>query len=77
MEIKISKTELLKTLSLISGIVEKKTTMPILTNVLIEAKTKKVVFTATDLEVGITSSIQAEVLKEGLVAVHARGLLTL
>ena len=74
MEIKISRSELLKALSLIQGIVERKTTMPILTNVLLDAKGKAITITATDLEVGMTTTRPADVIKEGRVAVHARGL---
>ncbi len=74
MEIKISKGELLKGLSLIQGIVERKTTMPILANVLMEAKGRGLTLTATDLEVGVTSIMTAEVVKEGRIAIHARGL---
>ena len=74
MEIKISRNELSKGLSLVQGIVERKTTMPILANVLLEAKGRGLIITATDLEVGVTSTMPAEVVKEGRVAVHARGL---
>lgn len=74
MEIKISKGDLLKGLSLVQGIVERKTTMPILANVLLEAKARGLTITATDLEVGVTSTIAAEVVKDGKAAVHARGL---
>ncbi len=74
MEIKITKNELLGGLSLVQGIVERKTTMPILANVLLEAKSKGLTLTATDLEVGVTSNLAAEVITDGRVAVHARGL---
>jgi len=74
MEIKISRNEFLKGLSLVQGIVERKTTMPILANVLLEGKGRGLILTATDLEVGVTSTLPAEVVKEGKIAVHARGL---
>lgn len=74
MEIKISKSEFSKGLSLVQGIVERKTTMPILANVLLEAKGRGLIITATDLEVGVTSTMPADIVKEGRVAVHARGL---
>lgn len=74
MEIKITKSELLKGLSLVQGVVEKKTTMPILSNVLMEAKGKTLTIIATDLEVGVNCKLTADVLGEGKVAVHARGL---
>lgn len=74
MEIKIAKSELMKGLSLVQGVVEKKTTMPILSNVLMEAKGKTLTIIATDLEVGVNCKLNADVLADGKVAVHARGL---
>jgi DNA polymerase-3 subunit beta len=74
MEIKIPRTEILKGLSLVQSIVERKTTMPILANVLFEAKKKQLSITATDLEVGINCSYPADVLTEGKVTVHAKSL---
>jgi len=74
MELKIPRTEILKGLSLVQSIVERKTTMPILANVLFEAKKKQLSITATDLEVGINCSYPADVLTEGKVTVHAKSL---
>jgi len=74
MEIKIARGELMRGLSTTQGIVERKTTMPILANVLLDAKGKGLTITATDLEVGVTSSLAAEILKEGRISIHARGL---
>ncbi|MFH1874630.1 MAG: DNA polymerase III subunit beta [Pseudomonadota bacterium] len=74
MEIKIKKNDLLKGLSLIQGIVEKKTTMPILANVLLQAQAKDFTIIATDLEVGLNTKINADIITEGKIAVHAKGL---
>ena len=74
MEIKINKNDLLNELQLIQGVVERKTTMPILSNALFEAKGKHLITTATDLEVGITSSVPISVIKPGKITLHARGL---
>ena len=74
MEIKIARGELLKGLSTVQGIVERKTTMPILANVLMEAKGRLLTLTATDLEVGVINSRPAEVIRDGKLAIHARGL---
>jgi len=74
MEIKITRSELMKGLGLTQSIVERKTTMPILANVLLEAGNKNISFTATDLEVGLNCTHQAEVIKEGKVTIHARSL---
>lgn len=72
MEIKIQKKALTDGLYLTQSVAERKTTMPILSNVLITVKDKSVLFTATDLEVGLLSYHQAEVIKPGHVAVQAK-----
>ena len=74
MEIKIARGELLSGLGLIQGIVERKTTMPILANVLLEAGVGNLSLTATDLEVGLNGVYKAEVISKGKVTVHARSL---
>ncbi|MEE9542477.1 MAG: DNA polymerase III subunit beta [Thermodesulfobacteriota bacterium] len=72
MEFLIKKAVFLKSLQRIQGIVEKRNTMPILSNVLIEAVGSKVNIIATDLEVFIKDSIEATVKTEGAVTVNAR-----
>jgi len=74
MEIKLARSEILKGLGLVQGIVERKTTMPILANVLLQAQKKSLSLTATDLEVGMRVPLAAEVLSEGRVTVHARSI---
>lgn len=59
-----------KTLS----IVEKKTTMPILNNILIRTGNNKITIVATDREIGLVADYGAEILKEGQVTVSARKL---
>ena len=51
MEFTIDRDSFLKSLSHANGIIEKKTTLPILSNVLIEAKNSKIKITATDLDI--------------------------
>ncbi len=75
MEFTVSKSDLVRELSLSQGVVEKKTTIPILSNVLIEAAGDRVTLTATDLELGIRCSCPARVKKEGAGTVPARKLL--
>ena len=65
MEIKIDRYVILKCLNHIQGVVEKKNTLPILANVLIEAFDSKIQISATDLDIIITEKIDAEVIKEG------------
>jgi DNA polymerase-3 subunit beta len=75
MEFTVSKADLVRELSLSQGVVEKKTTIPILSNVLLEASGDRVTLTATDLELGIRCSCPAQVKKEGAGTVPARKLL--
>src|ERR1035438_4601041 len=75
MEFTVSKADLVRELSLSQGVVEKKTTIPILSNVLLEAKNDRITLTATDLELGIRCSCPAKVKKEGSGTIPARKLL--
>ncbi len=75
MELKIGAQELAKALGRSQGIVEKKSTMPILSHVLLEAKKgDQLVVSATDLDLAVSSEHACEVLKEGSLAVSARHL---
>src|SRR5882757_302133 len=75
MEFTVSKSDLVRELSLSQGVVEKKTTIPILSNVLLEAAGDRLTLTATDLELGIRCSCPARVKNEGAGTVPARKLL--
>ena len=75
MELTVTKTALVKELSLAQGVVEKKTTIPVLSNVLLEAEGDSLQFTVTDLELGIRSSCPATVKKGGSTTLPARKLL--
>lgn len=74
MEFRIDKEIFLKSLQKIQGIVEKKTSMPILSNVLLEATESSLFVTATDLEVGMKSSYPADVVAPGKITVSAKKL---
>ena len=75
MKFKIEKSDLQRGLGRIQSIVEKRNSMPILANVLLEAeKDRGIVLAATDLEVGIRSIHQAKVAKPGSVTVSAKKL---
>src|SRR5258708_15064435 len=75
MEFTVSKADLVRELNLSQGVVEKKTTIPILSNILLEAKGGRVCVTATDVELGIRCSCPAKVKKEGAGTVPAKRLL--
>ena len=71
MRAKINKRSLVQTLSHLHSVVEKRNTIPILANVLIEAKDKKLMLAATDMEIAELQSISCEVLQEGAVTTPA------
>jgi DNA polymerase-3 subunit beta len=74
MELVVRKTDLLRELQLFQGIVERKNTIPILANVLIEASGDEVKLLATDLEVGLRSKCSASVTKGGSLTLPAKKL---
>src|SRR6185503_5118709 len=74
MEITISKADLLRELTATQGVVERKTTIPILSNFLFEAANDKLSITATDLDLSLRTSCPAKVKKEGSCTVPARKL---
>src|SRR6202521_1971822 len=75
MEFTVSRADLVRELNLSQGVVEKKTTIPILSNVLVEADGDRIHLTATDLELGIRCSCAARVKKTGAGTIPARRLL--
>src|SRR6059058_6473604 len=74
MEITISKFDLLRELTATQGVVERKTTIPILSNFLFEAIGDKLTITATDLDLSLRTSCPARVKKEGACTIPARKL---
>lgn len=74
MEFSVKKFDLLRELELTQGVVERKTTIPILSNLLIEAKGNGLAITATDLELSIRTSCEARVKKEGAGTIPAKKL---
>src|SRR3954471_12068406 len=74
MKVKIEKSDLVNLISKTQNIVEKRNTMPVLSNILLEAKDDRLKVFATDLEVSLTDEIPAEVLEAGTVAVGAKNI---
>lgn len=74
MEIRARREDFLGALSRIQGTVERRNTMPILANVLIETHTNRIQVTATDLEVGVRVSLKGDIEVVGSVTVDARKL---
>src|SRR6201998_3866265 len=77
MEFTVKKYDLLGELSLTQGVVERKTTIPILSHLLLEAKGNRLTITATDLELSVRTSCEAKVKKEGAGTIPAKKLLEL
>jgi len=74
MEITVSKADLLKELTATQGVVERKTTIPILSNFLFEAAGDRLSLTATDLDLSLRTSCPVKVKKEGACTIPARKL---
>ncbi len=75
MEFSVNKSDLVRELALTQGVVERKTTIPILSNILVETDHDQVWLTATDLELGIRCACPARIKKEGAGTIPARRLL--
>jgi DNA polymerase-3 subunit beta len=74
MEFSAKKDELSRELALVQGIVERKNTIPILANVLIEASGTTVTLSATDLDVGLRCQLPADVNEPGALTLSAKKL---
>jgi DNA polymerase-3 subunit beta len=74
MEFNINKTIFLKGIQRTLGIVEKKTTMPILSNLLIRTQRDRVKIIAADREIGLVADYDAEIIREGDITLSARKL---
>jgi len=74
MKFSINKEDILEELQLLQGIVEKRNTLPILANILINVTKEKVEMTGTDLEVGLKSYFPAKIEKTGAVTVSGKKL---
>jgi DNA polymerase III subunit beta len=74
MKVTVERTELLKSLSHVHRVVERRNTIPILANVLIRAERSKLAFKATDLDLEVVESTPAEVSPGGATTVPAHML---
>ncbi len=75
MEIRLRRGEFLSELTPMQGIVERKTTIPVLSHILLNARKDRLHLAATDLDVSLTSWCQAEIVEEGAIAVQAKKFL--
>lgn len=77
MKFTVSKESFLEGLQRVQNVVSTRTTLPILSNVLVEANAGGLRLTTTDLDVGVQGSIEAEVEREGATTLPARRLFSI
>jgi DNA polymerase III subunit beta len=77
MKFSVTKEKLLECLQQVQNVVSTRTTLPILSNVLLQANGNVVHLTTTDLDVGVRGSFEADVEKEGATTLPARRLFTI
>jgi DNA polymerase III subunit beta len=75
MEIRVTRSEFLGELAPMQGIVERKTTIPVLSHLLLTAREDKLHLAATDLDVSLTSWCESDIKREGGIAVQAKKLM--
>jgi len=75
MQFSVQRKDLLASLQAVIGVVERRQTMPILSNILLKAEDDRVVLTATDLELELVTECPAVVRSPGSAAVPGRKLL--
>ena len=74
MKFTVEKNTLLKSLSHVQSIVEKKNTLPILSNILLDAKENSLILSATDMDISITEKLNCNIIEEGSITVSAHTL---
>ncbi|MBL4800954.1 MAG: DNA polymerase III subunit beta [Emcibacter sp.] len=74
MKLNIERSALLKSLGHIQSVVEKRNTIPILSNVMLECEDGRLRMAATDLDLAITESVEAEVISSGAITAPAHTL---
>jgi DNA polymerase III subunit beta len=72
MKFSIAKETFLRELQILQGIVEKRNTMPILANILMNVQANDIEMTGTDLEVGMRTHLAAEIEKTGAITVNGK-----
>ena len=74
MKFSIEKNNFYKSISHVQNIVERKSTLPILANLLIEAKDNSLILSATDMDISIKDSLDCNIIEEGSTTVSAHTL---
>src|SRR6201988_2259745 len=77
MKFSVSKDKMLEGLSIVQNVVSTRTTLPILSNVLLQASDGEIRLTTTDLDVGVRRSVEAQVERTGATTLPARRLFSI
>ena len=72
MKFKISRSIFFKSLSHLQGIVDKKNSLPILSNILIEAKNNQLILSSTDMDISIIEKINCNVSEDGATTINSQ-----
>ena len=72
MKFKISRSIFFKTLSHLQGIVDKKNTLPILANILIEAKDNSLILSSTDMDISVIEKVSCNVMEDGATTINSQ-----
>ena len=72
MKFLIEKKTIFKSLAHLQSIVDKRNVLPILSNILIEAKNNELIMSSTDMDISIRENIKCEVIEEGATTINAQ-----
>ncbi len=72
MKFQISKNKIFKCVNHLQGIVDKKNTLPILSNILIEARDNSLVLSSTDMDISIIEKLDCNILEEGSTTINSQ-----
>ncbi len=74
MKVRVDQDKFSRLLGLVTGVVPTTSSIPVLSNLLLETKQKKLRVSATDLDISVISLVECEVMKEGSITVAAKRL---
>ena len=72
MKFRVQKNSFFKSLSHLHGIVDKKNVLPVLSNILIEAKDTSLILSSTDMDISITEQLDCNVIEEGSTTINSQ-----
>ena len=75
MKFKISRSDFFRTLSHLQGIVDKKNSLPILANILIEAQDNNLILSSTDMDISLVEQIKCNVMENGSTTINSQIIL--